>query len=519
MIKYYIPISIAFSAALLTACGDDDAAINEAISGSVSITGTARVSETLSIVSSYRDFNGLDLNEPTYQWYANGNAIVGATEATFVPTNSELNQDVHVEIDLIDDDGFAETLSSDTVNIFYPYTISMVADRVSGLGIKQSTDKGTTWGTTVVPTTDAADEHFFPSIAADGQGNLVAVSTSVNHPSFGGGTDIVVTRSSDNGASWSAIELLVAASGLDNRNDDAPQIATDKNGNWMIVWQSRDDLGGTVGGDIDIHYSVSTDNGVNWSTPAALNEWADEDTEGDEAPQIRMNGDNWVVVWHSSRDPNDATQSDDEIYSIFSSNAGATWTTPTKVTIEGVDNTTDDTYPVMDVNEETGRGILTWRGKETDAGDVDVYVSTSSNFGETWGAAKALNGDASTDSTNHQQYASSVLVEADGTVIVGWYGNTDATGTDWEVFYKVSTTNGAEWGADQILSVNADTTNNFNEISPLFLANPAGGWIAAWVNDDNGEVYVMESEDLVTWNDGGIQVVESSEENIAWVMH
>lgn len=60
-----------------------------------------------------------------------------------------------------------------------------------------------------------------------------------------------------------------------------PQVITDGAGNWLAVWHSQDSLGGSIGTDQDILISRSTDNGVNWSAPVALNSNAASDSRAD----------------------------------------------------------------------------------------------------------------------------------------------------------------------------------------------------------------------------------------------
>ena len=48
-------------------------------------------------------------------------------------------------------------------------------------------------------------------------------------------------------------------------------MTTDGAGNWVAVWDSGDSLGGTIGTDHDILVSRSSDAGATWTAPAALN--------------------------------------------------------------------------------------------------------------------------------------------------------------------------------------------------------------------------------------------------------
>ena len=87
----------------------------------------------------------------------------------------------------------------------------------------------------------------------------------------------------------------------DAGDDEVPQVATDGSGNWVAIWYSNENLGGTVGTDWDIFFSRSTDHGANWSDVAALNSNASSDSEQDFMADISTDGaGNWVVVWDSA---------------------------------------------------------------------------------------------------------------------------------------------------------------------------------------------------------------------------
>jgi len=50
---------------------------------------------------------------------------------------------------------------------------------------------------------------------------------------------------------------------------------------WVVVWLSEENLGCTAEIDKDIFFSRSTDNGATWSAAQTLNSNADSDTRGD----------------------------------------------------------------------------------------------------------------------------------------------------------------------------------------------------------------------------------------------
>lgn len=56
----------------------------------------------------------------------------------------------------------------------------------------------------------------------------------------------------------------------DSRNDFSCEIATDGQGVWLAVWHGAEPLGDT-GGDTDLIYARSTDNGDSWTVSAKFN--------------------------------------------------------------------------------------------------------------------------------------------------------------------------------------------------------------------------------------------------------
>ncbi|GAG40277.1 unnamed protein product, partial [marine sediment metagenome] len=114
--------------------------------------------------------------------------------------------------------------------------------------------------------------------------------------------DILVARSTDNGATWTDPAALNTNAASDSKSDDRPQVTTDGKGNWVAVWDSTENLGG-IGTDYDILVARSTDNGATWTDPAPLNTNAATDSGADVCPQVTTDGGGgWVSVWYSHDD-------------------------------------------------------------------------------------------------------------------------------------------------------------------------------------------------------------------------
>ena len=97
---------------------------------------------------------------------------------------------------------------------------------------------------------------------------------------------------------------LHASFETDSGDDRYPRVFTDHQGVWLAVWRSK---GGTLGNDHDILFSRSTDHGQTWTAPAPLNSNADSDAGNDHTPHLASDGvGNWVAVWESREWPADS---------------------------------------------------------------------------------------------------------------------------------------------------------------------------------------------------------------------
>ena len=90
---------------------------NVAATGAPTITGTARVQETLTAsTSAIADANGLSNATFAYQWVRSANGtdtdVSGATGSTFLLTPYELDHTITVRVSFTDDAGYAETVTS-----------------------------------------------------------------------------------------------------------------------------------------------------------------------------------------------------------------------------------------------------------------------------------------------------------------------------------------------------------------------------------------------------------------------
>jgi len=83
---------------------------NDAPTGSVTISGTATQGQTLSATHTLADADGL--GQVSYQWYADGSAIGGATNASLVLAEAQVGKTLTVKASYTDGHGTAESVTS-----------------------------------------------------------------------------------------------------------------------------------------------------------------------------------------------------------------------------------------------------------------------------------------------------------------------------------------------------------------------------------------------------------------------
>jgi len=382
--------------------------------------------------------------------------------------------------------------------------------------VARSTDNGATWTAPAALNTNAGTDSGCdedPQVTTDGAGNWLAVWTS-SEANVGAGIgwdkDILMARSTDNGATWTAPAALNTNAATDSGGDHYPQVTTDGAGNWLAVWFSYDSLGGTIGTDTDILVSRSTDSGANWTSQAALNTNAGSDSGLDGGPQVTTDGaGNWVAVW-SSREANvgGGIGTDDDILVSRSTDNGASWTAPAALnTNAGTDSGKD--YAPQVATDGGGNWLAVWYSTESNVGsgigpDYDILVARSTDNGATWTAPAALNTNAATDTGGDER--PQVTTDSEGHWVAVWHSDDDLGGTigiDFDILVAQSTDNGATWTASTALNTNAATDSGL-DWNPQVTTDGAANWVAVWRSGDSlGGTIGTDYDILYATQDGG----------------
>ena len=244
-------------------------------------------------------------------------------------------------------------------------------------------------------------------------------------------SDVVVSRSTDNGASFSS--AITVFNGTTSTYA-FPKIAGDAGGNWVAVWESDEPSLG-LGGDVDLVYSRSSDNGQTWTAAAALLPWYASDSAADSGGSLACDGSTFVYAWNA---PGAllGSGSDYDVACIRSTDGGATWAGPCLVNNYGTSDSGGEGGLAV-THDRKGNWFAVWSSSVDLLGagaDPDLFGAVSRDGGVTWSDVFLVNSFAATDSgTDGDPVASPGLP---GTVQVAWqsYSGHLGTGVDGDIF-------------------------------------------------------------------------------------
>ncbi|RMF23869.1 MAG: exo-alpha-sialidase [Deltaproteobacteria bacterium] len=338
-----------------------------------------------------------------------------------------------------------------------------------------------------------------PDIATDNAGVWLSAWIS--------GGNVVAASSSDAGASWS-VPVTIDASG----NAFGPvRVASNGAGAWIAVWASPDSLGGTIGSDWDILFSISSDAGASWSTPAAVNTNASTDIGLDRYPVVAAAGGTWIVAWQSDDPLGGTIGNDDDIFAARSADAGATWSPPA---VLNSDAASDGPFNDVDANvsiatDATGTWILAWETEEP-LGGSEIAVVRSVDDGLSWSAQSTLSTNFTGENFHHSP---DLATDGAGRWVAVWrHEPTEPggppVGQAGDIVFAVSSDNGSSWSDTDRLHPYFEIDRGAHE-TPRVATDGSGIWLVAWnstdrlrgpVGGDPDIFYARSTDDALTWS-------------------
>ncbi|HYB99084.1 MAG TPA: sialidase family protein [Candidatus Limnocylindrales bacterium] len=302
----------------------------------------------------------------------------------------------------------------------------------------RSDDDGASWSAPQPVALDAGDE-FRPALAFAGNAWLLGWEGQARELGGGGDGDLVVSRSTDGARTWSAPALLTETAKNDAGVDRRLVLAVEGAGERVLAgWEAFSVPG--LGSDWDVMVARSDDAGASWSAAQPLSARAASDGHaGDDSVSLAAAGDGrWLALWASYVGKPGDEEDDWDIMAAASSDGGKTWSSAASVNGPFKTDTHRDLLPRV-AFDGAGRFVAVWTSKDsmgkTKGSDSDVLVSVSTDDGRTWSPPRAVAAYATADGRSWDDKPV-VVSDGKGLVLVAWSGNHNLegrTGTDGDL--------------------------------------------------------------------------------------
>lgn len=265
----------------------------------------------------------------------------------------------------------------------------------------------------------------------------------------------------------------------DSGHDRYPSVAADAFGHVVAVWESGENLNGTIGTDLDIFVSTSADGGVTWTDAAVLNSTASDDGSSiDSGPRVAVSAaGTWIAVWSTDNLLGASPPLDRDIAFARSTNNGVTWSPVQRLNTPGnSDSRGDELATVICLGGD--EWLAAWRTLDSQAGtigtDGDIICARSHDDGLTWDAPSPLNTNAGSDSGLDS--SPELAIDSQARLVAVWRSTTNlgGTGTDANIFCASSVDGGVVWTAPVVVNSTAFSDGPAVDERPRIATYPAG---------------------------------------------
>jgi hypothetical protein len=286
-----------------------------------------------------------------------------------------------------------------------------------------------------------------PVVLFDSLGNLYYAHLS--NPISGWWIDrIVVQKSTNNGLTWN--DGVGIGQGIQPQAQDKEWLAVDHTqspyrGTIYMTWTEFDSYGSSNPSDSSrIRFSKSTDQGETWTTAITISDVSgncidSDNTDEGAVPCVGPNGEIYVswagpvgLVFDKSTDGGQSWGTD-----VFVSSIPGGW----DFDVSGISRCNGLPITMCDIGNSPYNGdiYVVWSDQRNGATNTDIFMSKSTNGGNTWTSAIKVNND---NTTREQFFVWSTIDPSTGHLWFVFYDRRNTTGAATDVFVAKSADGG-----------------------------------------------------------------------------
>jgi hypothetical protein len=322
------------------------------------------------------------------------------------------------------------------------------------------------WGSTELIESDDTNDAVSPDIAADSDGNAIAVWRQTEGTRFSIYANRYVV-----GTGWGSAELIETNQ---DGNAYSPKIAFDSSGNALAVWQQSD-------GNRPNIWANRYVAGSGWGTAELIET---TNTGGAYGPKIAVDDSgNALAVWH---------QSNGSYYSIWANRytAGSGWGTAELIENDDAGNA----YRPEIALDASGNALAVWSQNDGVRNNImaNRYVA-----GSGWGTAELIESDDSGGASSPD-----IAIDSDGNALAVWTQWDGSTQPLWANRYVP----GTGWGtAEQIDSSGGDA------YSQQIAFDADGNALVVWYQDTGSVSNILANRYAVGAGWGSYELIETDD--------
>jgi len=333
-----------------------------------------------------------------------------------------------------------------TQDLYVCWEHAPVSGNIQGnISFSKSVNNGDSWQAIPTPIT-TSDDNTDPALTSDQFSRVYVVWNKMFRSQLEGYEDIYIrTSGQDGGNSWNEEELFTTETFDGESTYPDYYLMGDDH---YFVWQERGNHTGN-GNDYDVFFRYKDGENDIWHEQMVV---SDDDEDGDRVgyPSVAADSDDTVyVVWTDNGDfDGDGTSDTDVLFRTASNHGDGAWTSTELISQQT--GTNFSYYPALAVHEQ---GASTYVGvcwSETDGyggsgTDRDIFFRMSDDGGASWDAIEV----ASVGSTNTSDYPD---IAMDGSFVYIIWQEYNSTEIEYNIFVGKRPLAGGAWDVQEIAS-------------------------------------------------------------------